>query len=209
MRKDIVSRARLPLAIAIVCVAGLVGAYWFYVHRQTAYFSKRDMRLLARTSTQLQLSLAQTRGYVRNYARWQSPQEWPSHRHDHDTETHEKIAELYFPGFEWLERSLGGTAPVIDHTAPTENDQFKVSLAPGSTEPYLHIEYKGLRPASITVRAPGQAEPSSASAPTRVTAAQASPDAGHSAEVTGGVGAVGRSYRGRPWRRCEVLSSSH
>ncbi|HEX8155374.1 MAG TPA: hypothetical protein VF698_19730, partial [Thermoanaerobaculia bacterium] len=95
---------RLPLAIALLVVLTLGIAYYLYVRDQRAYFSSRNLRLLATVGEHLDDALATHEGFVRNYANSRHTRSTYVRGSSPPSETSIEDPATYLPGFFYADR---------------------------------------------------------------------------------------------------------
>ncbi|HXH91898.1 MAG TPA: cache domain-containing protein, partial [Thermoanaerobaculia bacterium] len=152
------SRMRLPMVLAFVAIAALLGAYWTYVRSRAAYFAARDLRVLSTFAGQVDNSFDALNGFVRNFA-WYSSEPTPTIVRRSDSNIPDlKIADV-LPNFqsgqtpcevpEILSRAGGQASPsqqekYLDESAPSSESTVRtIALAGGAR--WLRIAYAGVR----------------------------------------------------------------
>lgn len=129
---------RLPLAIALIVVAAIAATYYFYSRGQRAYFSSRNLRLLAIVTDQLEDALRTNEGFVRNYgASKETPKTYVAVSNKPDTEKTFTDPAIFLPKFDSASRDC---APA-DDTLETK-PAFSRKLQWNRDEAVLIITYE-------------------------------------------------------------------
>lgn len=132
---DAARGARFPLVIALAVVATIAAAYFLYVRGQRAYYSNRDLRLLATIVRQVEDSLRTNEGFVRNYGA--SRKTATAYVRGNNPAQGDADPAVFLPNFESASRDCRAAAAGVTATQP--------ELARGVTwrhgEPMLTIDY--------------------------------------------------------------------
>ena len=152
---------RLPLAIALAVVAAIAATYFFYSRGQRAYFSSRNLRLLAIVADQLEDSLRTNEGFVRNYGvSKETPKTYVAVSNKPDTEKTYTDPAIFLPKFDSAFRDC---APVPE-TSQERKPEFSRTLQWNRGEAVLTIAYQEtaaplppIEPLNGVLRAPATA----------------------------------------------------
>jgi hypothetical protein len=143
--------AIVPLAIAIAAVIAIGVAYYFYVRDQRAYFSSRNLRLLATVADQLDESLRTNEGFVRNYANSRgTPKQYLSGSRSSSEEQSPNNPATYLPGFVSASRDCAVPAAGEAESPPT----FSRTLVWRGGEAFVRFTYRELAAAPLPPPAP-------------------------------------------------------
>ena len=143
--------AIVPLAIAIAAIIAIGFAYFFYVRDQRAYFSSRNLRLLATVADQLDESLQTNEGFVRNYANSQgTPKQYLSGSRRSSEEQSANDPATYLPGFVSASRDCTVPAPGEPESQPT----FSRTLVWRGGDAFIRFTYRELAAAPLPPAAP-------------------------------------------------------
>lgn len=131
------SAGRLPLAIALAVVVALGVAYYIYARDQRAYFSSRNLRLLATIVSQVEEALRSNDNFVRNYGA--SDTTAPAFLRGGGTPLPQGQEDpaAFLPDFVSASRDCTAVSKDVHETPPS----FTRTLQTRGGEPMLQIEY--------------------------------------------------------------------
>jgi hypothetical protein len=156
----------IPLAIAVAAVVAIGLAYYFYVRDQRAYFSSRNLRLLATVADQLDDSMRTNEGFVRNYATSRdAPKSYVRGSVSSALEQSRNDPATYLPGFLTATRECEVPAGLAGETVPA----FVRTLEWDDGEALLRIAYS-----QVTAPLPPVAAPNGVALPDVTTPASPS-----------------------------------
>lgn len=145
--------AIFPLAIAIGAVIAIGLAYFFYVRDQRAYFSSRNLRLLATVADQLDESLRTNEGFVRNYANSQgTPKQYLAGSRSASEEQSPNDPATYLPGF--ISASRDCAVPAVGQ--PESQPAVTRTLVWRGGEAFVRIAYSQFAIAAHPPAAPNE-----------------------------------------------------